>query len=136
MDIISVNDYYELYEFISYDREIGESVSVVGYYEDINAILKELCCDDSTFIESIDLHTYQVDGYDKEYILSLNVDGGIWCEPLYVKNKYHEGYISAEDDNMYIFSDVNSKCLSGLISENLNEVVFIDDEEEDRCDCP
>ena len=70
------------------------------------------------------------DGYDDEYILSMNHDG-IWLE----KFKREDGkYLTDESTITYILDNCSSKVILCCKGKNVYEVT-VGIEEDDECDC-
>ena len=134
MQDILVNEFEDLAVAIMDNSKKDKYVSVIGYCEDIQQLIKTLCRYRDINIYNIEIYSYDYNGYDKEFVLTLDIFGDIWCEPFY-KN---ERYLSIDSGVVYVFSDINSKCLKGITSEEIIEVIFDDDEESDveLCNCP
>ena len=104
------------------------SVGVVAKYEDAKEIIGELVKLDYD-IANVTLNNFEHSGYNDAYIVSLD-DEGIWCEPI----KEGSNYIYVENQVCYIFGNCNSKILEKIESDEIYEVKFYD-EDEDDCEC-
>ena len=69
------------------------------------------------------------DGYDDEYILSMNHDG-IWIE----KFKRENGYLTDESTITYILDNCSSKVIPYCKGKNVYEVTVGIDEDDCECD--
>lgn len=62
-------------------RSKGGDVTVVANLRDSTELLKYMISLPETFIASIDIACSEISGYNGAYLVSLNPDGGIFCEP-------------------------------------------------------
>lgn len=129
-------DFVDTYDSLDEDS-IG--VSVLAKYAEAKEIISCLCLFGYD-IHSIEIESPDWDGYDDEYIISLDNDL-IFCE----KNKRNGKYLYSESDYTFVFDDCNSKCLEKISANEVYEVSifdedeeyfeFEDDEDEDDYDC-
>lgn len=113
-----------IFELASQSTEF-KNISVIGHYEDIEPIIKELARYDDVYFISLEIGLSGVIDYDDEYILSINNEYEVFVEPAKRNNKY----FNFDSEVLYIFSD----CSSRLIHCNLNknaEVYEVDYEDE------
>ena len=105
-----------------------EDIAVIAKPDEVKEIFKELVCIGYD-ICNITYERIDWDGYDDEYILSMNHDG-IWLE----KFKREDGkYLTDESTITYILDNCSSKVIPCCKGKNVYEVtVGID---EDDCDC-
>ena len=105
-----------------------EDIAVIAKPDETKEIFKELVCMGYD-ICNITYEHIDWDGYDDEYILSMNHDG-IWLE----KFKREDGkYLTDESTITYILDNCSSKVIPYCKGKNVYEVtVGID---EDDCDC-
>ena len=110
------------------DKEEFEDIAVIAKPNEVKEIFKELVCMGYD-ICNITYEHIDWDGYDDEYILSMNHDG-IWIE----KFKKEDGkYLTDESTITYILDNCSSKVIPYCKGKNVYEVtVGID---EDDCDC-
>ena len=110
------------------DKEEFEDIAVIAKPNEVKEIFKELVCIGYD-ICNITYERIDWDGYDDEYILSMNHDG-IWIE----KFKREDGkYLTDESTITYILDNCSSKVIPYCKGKNVYEVtVGID---EDDCDC-
>ena len=110
------------------DKEEFEDIAVIAKPNEVKEIFKELVCMGYD-ICNITYEHIDWDGYDDEYILSMNHDG-IWLE----KFKREDGkYLTDESTITYILDNCSSKVIPCCKGKNVYEVtVGID---EDDCDC-
>ena len=109
-------------------KENFEDIAVIAKPDEAKEIFKELVCMGYD-ICNITYERIDWDGYDDEYILSMNHDG-IWLE----KFKREDGkYLTDESTITYILDNCSSKVIPYCKGKNVYEVtVGID---EDDCDC-
>ena len=107
-------------------------VSFIAKYDDAAIILKELLKYDEFNPFYVDLSDPSFDGYDKEFIISVNNDGDVFCEKYY--RKY--GYITPDDGLTFVLPGCSDECVSHLYK--YKDRLFIDVEFEDEtesCGC-
>ena len=114
-------------KFDRLDKENFEDIAVIAKPNEIKEIFKELVCIGYD-ICNITYERIDWDGYDDEYILSMNHDG-IWLE----KFKREDGkYLTDESTITYILDNCSSKVIPYCKGNTVYEVtVGID---EDGCD--
>ena len=124
-------------EKVECDEELF--VSVVGKFEEIKNIIKEIFCIAEVDFESINIESSIMDNYEDEYVLDCWCDDGvvqISCEPAKRDGKY----LNLAGDETYLLENVSSKIIplcegSDLYFVNLDEDECDCDEESDEC-CP
>ena len=116
-------------KFDRLDKENFEDIAVIAKPNEVKEIFKELVCIGYD-ICNITYERIDWDGYDDEYILSMNHDG-IWLE----KFKSEDGkYLTDESTITYILDNCSSAVISYCKGKAVYEVsVGID--EDDECDC-
>lgn len=114
--------------FDELNKEKFDDITVIAKPDEVKEIFKELICIGYD-ICNITYERIDWDGYDDEYILSMNHDG-IWIE----KFKREDGkYLTDESTITYILDNCSSKVIPCCKGKNVYEVtVGID---EDDCDC-
>ena len=115
-------------KFDELNKEEFEDIAVIAKPDEAKEIFKELVCMGYD-ICNITYEHIDWDGYDDEYILSMNHDG-IWLE----KFKREDGkYLTDESTITYILDNCSSKVIPYCKGKAVYEVtVGID---EDDCDC-
>lgn len=111
-----------IFELASQSTEF-KNISVIGHYEDIEPIIKELARYDDVYFISLEIGLSGVIDYDDEYILSINNEYEVFVEPA----KRNDKYFNYDSEVLYIFSD----CSSRLIHCNLNKNAEVYEVEED-----
>ena len=113
-------------------------ISVIGKFETIKLILKEVMMYEFVDFESIEIENELIDNYTDEFILSLWMNDGVievGCEKL----KRHGEYINPCGDETYLMEDCSSKVIPLCEDSDLYFVSFCDecdcDEDCDKCDC-
>ena len=115
-------------KFDELNKEEFEDIAVIAKPDEVKEIFKELVCIGYD-ICNITYERIDWDGYDDEYILSMN-HNGIWLE----KFKREDGkYLTDESTITYILDNCSSKVIPYCKGKIVYEVtVGID---EDECDC-
>ena len=119
-------------KFDELNKEEFEDVSVIAKPDEVKEIFKELVCIGYD-ICNITYERIDWDGYDDEYILSMNHDG-IWLE----KFKRENGYYEDESTITYILDNCSSKVIPYCKGKTVYEVTVGIDEDEcscDECEC-
>ena len=114
-------------KFDELNKEEFEDISVIAKPDEVKEIFKELVCIGYD-ICNITYERIDWDGYDDEYILSMNHEG-IWIE----KFKRENGYYEDESTITYILDN----CSSNVIPYCKGKIVFEVSvgADEDGCDC-
>lgn len=107
-------------------------VSFIAKYDDAAIILKELLKYDEFNPFYVDLNDPSFNGYDKEFIISVNYDGDLFCEKYYRK----DGYITPDDGVTFILPGCSDECVSYLYKYRDRFFVVVDFEDEtESCGC-
>ena len=112
-------------KFDELNKENFEDIAVIAKPNEVKEIFKELVCIGYD-ICNITYERIDWDGYDDEYILSMN-HYGIWLE----KFKNENGYLTDESTIIYILDNCSSKVIPYCKGKNVYEVTV----GEDDCDC-
>ena len=108
-------------------KENFEDIAVIAKPDEVKEIFKELICIGYD-ICNITYERIDWDGYDDEYILSMNHDG-IWLE----KFKREDGkYLTDESTITYILDNCSSKVIPYCKGNTVYEVTV--GKEDDECD--
>ena len=116
-------------EKVENDKELF--LTVVGKFEEIKDIIKEIISITYADFENISLCSPDVDGYDDEYVLDCYYDNGIiqiGCEPA----KRNGEYLNLMGDETYLLTNCSSKIIP-LCEESNLYFVNIDDDCDDAC---
>jgi hypothetical protein len=137
----SVEDFAaDIVERIERDEDLF--LTVVGKFEKIKNIIKEIFVITEVDFESLNIKSPVMDGYNDEYVLDCWCDDGIiqiGCEPA----KRNGEYLNLAGDETYLLEDCSSKIIpscegSDLYFVNLDEDCDCDEEccdVECCCDC-
>ena len=137
--------YFEYIEdFADYIVERVESdedlfVSVVGKFEEVKNIIKEMFCIAEVDFESLNIESAIMNNYEDEYVLDCWCDDGvvqIGCEPA----KKDGEYLNLTGDETYLLDNVSSKIIplcegSDLYFVNIEDECDCDEECDERCPC-
>ena len=120
---------------ISSLNEVDEKypvISVYGKYDVIKVLLENLIMSGAEIKESIELESYQIDYYDKEFVLYLTEDGVSVC-----KCWKYDGYLGCGGDLSFVHEDCSSKLLKHIDSKTIYEfgIVDVNDDTDEDCDC-
>ena len=111
------------------DKEEFEDIAVIAKPNEVKEIFKELVCIGYD-ICNITYEHIDWDGYDDEYILSMNHDG-IWLEKF---KKEDDKYLTDESTITYILDNCSSKVIPYCKGKNVYEVTVGIDEDDCECD--
>ena len=114
-------------------------VSVVGKFEEVKNIVKEIMTVSDVDFDSFCLCSPEVDGYNDEYLLDCWCeDGVVWigCEPA----KRDSGYLNLVGGETYLLENCSSKIIplcegSNLYFVNIEDECDCDEECDERCPC-
>ena len=103
---------YNMYMY-SHNPDGNHTILIAGY-EIVSEMLKDLMQFEDTTAFSIYLDNPEMDGYEDEYILTLDDEQNVWIEPF--KNKNGK-YLIFDDEYVtlvFVHNDVNSKAILGI----------------------
>ena len=103
---------YNMYMY-SHNPDGNHTILIAGY-EIVSEMLKDLMQFEDTTAFSIHLDDSEADGYEDEYILTLDDEQNVWIEPF--KNK-KGNYLIFDDEHVtlvFVHNDVNSKAILGI----------------------
>lgn len=103
---------YNMYMY-SHNPDGNHTILIAGY-EIMSEMLKDLMQFEDTTAFSIYLENPEIDGYEDEYILTLDDEQNVWVEPFKNKRGY---YLVIDDENVtlvFVHNDVNSKAILGI----------------------
>ncbi len=69
--------------------------------------------------------------YDREYIITINNELELWCEPAYHDNEYGKGYIISDSNRSYVYEESDYEVTDKLNSDNIIIFGFDGEDEED-----
>lgn len=121
---------YVVDDALSFDCDFG--VSFITKYDNAVIVLKELFKYEEVTPFLIDISDESFDGYNKEFIISVNNDGDVFCEKFYCKDKY----LAPDDGLTFVFKDCTDECISHLYKHQ--DCIFIDvdfEDETESCGC-
>lgn len=135
MDRIIIENIYDVAEMMVNEVDEGNEVTFIGLYDDVSAIIGALIVygEDELTIERIDIEPVELDGYDKEYYVSLTKDMELWCCKAYTPE--HGCYLFDETGVVFIADDCNSKIIESVDYDEIFEVGYAHDELECDGDC-
>ena len=104
------------------DIEVDGGVSFVTKYDNAALIIKELFGYEQFVPCFIQLSDPMWDGYDREFIISINDNKDVYCEKYYRNGRY----LNSEDGIVFILPDCCEECVSHLHSADCDVGIFID----------
>ena len=122
---------YIMYKKVQEDECID--TTFVGFYEDAVAVIKNLLMYDDVNIFNIDLTSEMIDGYDREFYVSLDDEMNIWCSKAY--DVEDERYIYSETDCLLIADDCKSTILKYIGYDEANAYEVSYDLDDETCEC-
>lgn len=106
-------------------------ISVYGKYDVIKELLEELIVNGNGIANEIELHDYDVKGYNKEFVLYIT-ENGINIEKVWYDGKYYSGSANIT----FIHEDCSSTLLKSVDSDIIYEFAIGKSETEDKSeDC-
>ena len=104
----------------------GAEIDIIVPYDVVDKYIKAFVESDIK-IASIDYAIPEINGYDKEYIITLSHidDNCLFVEPAY--SEKHERYLSVYFDDVqiaFISADITMKFYEELIDSGLNTVLY------------
>lgn len=122
----------ELADYIVEKVEDDEDlfVTVVGHFEEIKNVIKEIITISEVDFEKINIQSPDLNDYSEEYVLDCWCDKGvvqIGCEPVKKENRYSR----LTGDETYMFDTCSSKLIA--LCEG-SELYFIHIDDEYDCD--
>ena len=100
------------YIFFKNTSEDFIGVSVIAHYEVMIDFINELVKNTDFSLINISIEDPEMDGYDREWVLTIDPDGYIWCEKVYRSG--HGGYLFCDEDIVFVHEDVDN----GFIKKN------------------
>lgn len=128
MEKLLINNISEISDEMYERIEDGyRDVEFIGFYEDTIAVIKGLLGYDDVNLYQVYVEPEDWDGYDKEFIVSIDDERNIWCEKAYQDK--HNRYIESCSDCTFIADDCNSAILNNIESYEIYEVSYDTEEE-------
>ena len=103
---------YNMYMY-SHNPDGNHTILIAGY-EIVSEMLKDLMQFEDTTAFNILLENPEIDGYEDEYILTLDDEQNVWVEPFKTKDGK---YLIFDDEYVtlvFVHNDVNSKAILGI----------------------
>lgn len=103
----------------SEDRNV--LVDIIANKDITQEVIRWFLAYDTDFGEpfSLGMVEYNPVDYDREYVVSINSDYEVWCEPAWRDNEYGTGYITIGADVMYVYEDCSYKILDKAQCSNI-----------------
>ena len=104
-----------------------EDVDFIGKYEDCSWLIKELLTLFPVSAYQINIMPPEWDGYDREYLVSLDAEMNLWCQKAYQEE--HERYVYMPAECTFVADDCNSAVLEKIECDEIYKVGYdLDDE--------
>ena len=135
MKQLKINSYNELGYDIAYHYDVvnnlvkGTSVIIIAKFNEAQKIITQLLSLGYS-IFSLNLCHPTDNGYEKEYVISIN-DDGLWCEPAWIEDSKlnRPGYLDLDGAVCYLMDNCNSKIIQSIYSKLVYEVSVAADDE-------
>lgn len=131
VDTIKYDDVFEIVEAVDRVMKTIEDdypvVNIYAKYDAIKEIFKAFICLDYDIDGLVELFSYDIDGYDKEYVLGVTEDG-VTLDKIY--DTEDERYLYSKCDVAF----VHEECSSKLLLEYINSKIYVTLEECGECD--
>lgn len=132
MDLITFNDYADLGEYLYNLADEGKVASAVLFKKKLVNLLRWLIEYDEIDLCHIDIKDELVDGYSKEYYLTIDRDLSVFIEPVYEDNT--NDIIPCYSDVVLFDGEASSKI--AIENDNCFQVEFNITDNDDNCgDC-
>ena len=131
-----IEDLYDvvafMYKKVHEDDVYG--VSFVGFYDDVVLVLKRLLGIENVEIGMVNIEPEELDGYDREYTLTLFDNFEIWCDKSY--DEENNRYLFDETSVLLLADDCSAEILSSFDAEDVYVVYYEEDSELPFVDVP
>ena len=131
VDTLKYDDAFEIVEAVDRVMKTIEDdypvVNIYAKYDAIKEIFKAFICLDYDIDGLVELFSYDIDGYDKEYVLGVTEDG-VTLDKIY--DTEDERYLYSKCDVAF----VHEECSSKLLLEYINSKIYVTLEECGECD--
>lgn len=117
----------------AYELEDIGCVQVVGFYDKISGVLKEILQYDEVSVGNVELNSADWNGYFKEYYLTIDEDMAVCVEPGYYKEK--EIYLQYEAETLIICDDCNSVIIKNNRHKGAESYSYRYDDDCERIHC-
>lgn len=125
-----VNDIEELVATVMSDVEnIDIAYRIIAKYEETSAIVKELLQYEETSAYHLEIWNEDCDGYDKEFLITIDSTLAILSEPL-----YQDGiYLSYDSDKVFVMDGCSQKSIADCEEDIVTIVMYSDSVDEYNC---
>lgn len=125
-----IDDIEELVATVMSDTEnIDIAYRIIAKYEEASAIVKELLQYEETSAYHLEIWDEGWDGYDKEFLITVDSTLAILCEPLYQDG----AYLSYDSDKVFIMDGCSQKSVEDCEDDIVTVVMYSDSV--DECNC-
>ena len=118
--------YEELSDYMIDKAQNGVYTVAVLFHDDAIELLRQFMRYDDTEVSILDIEPVDLDGYDKEYYVSIADDMMISVEPAYSDGKY----LSTDADLTLIDGDASSAIIVNLPDSKCREIYIGDRDDE------
>jgi len=109
-------------DFLKHVNDDTYSVDIIanGYLiQDLIRLLMSVQTDNNEFMFDFGMVNFDSIEYIGEYVLTINNDFELWCEPAYRDNEYGTGYIYTGSDKTYVQDEVNEDVMDKVETDNV-----------------
>lgn len=112
---------YEM--FVKSRNDKGKDVKLIANYEVVSEVIKDLLTIGDTQIISVIISDPDICGYNNEYIVTVDDEQNIWCQPF----KSEKGYLidDCESSDVYfVHEDVSMVAIRNIDEEKIKPFHF------------
>lgn len=124
----------ELAELIYNDVSAGKYVTAVMLYDNTTELVRQLLAHDDIGLQSVELEPDFLDGYDREFLVTVDDEKNLWVEKAW--SKKHSDYLKLGAEVYYVCAECNFRVLD-LNVENVSPIIVeLSDDEDKHVDAP
>lgn len=110
--------------FFEKTLEGRSDVCFIGNHADSSVLIKELLRLEGVYPYQISIEPEEWDGYDKEFLVTLDEELNVWCEKAY-REGY--GYFTFDTDCAFVADDCDLEVFDHIESDEIFEVSYSSD---------
>ena len=111
--------------FFEKTLEGRSDVCFIGNHADSSVLIKELLRLEGVYPYQISIEPEEWDGYDKEFLVTLDEELNVWCKKAY-REGY--GYFTFDTDCAFVADDCDLEVFDHIESDEIFEVSYINND--------